>query len=317
MVNGALPVRPVNGVNVSSEIPLDYKRSRVDPMVNLALDLTRDIHAYGKWSTGYRSGGANSRSLSYARFDPETVSMFEIGLKSAFFDHKARLNLAAYTGSYKNVQLDFSGQYEDFVNGVRVVTTRTTTDTVNAPGTGRLKGFEAELTVAPVQGLVLSGSFAYNSVTIPDTVNPFKQTINGVIVSVNAPQRIYQVYTPKYSASGSIDYEIPYGGMTIKTHLDANYDGGFYGNYTDSLIDSTNRAVRVAQPKGDKGFIVNGRFSVADIDVGSGRKLAVSAWARNLFNEQHVFLISTSPTGGTQGFFNDPRTFGIDVNVKM
>ncbi len=315
-INGALPPG-ING-NPAAAIPLAYKQSRVDPLVNLSIDAARDVHIYGKWSSGYKSGGANSRSLNYASFKPETVSMFEVGAKTEFFDHKVRLNLAGYVGTYKGIQLDFSGQYEDFINGVRVVTTRTTTDTVNAPGSGRLKGVEAELTVAPTRGLTLSGSFAYNSVKIPDTVNPFKQTINGVVVTVNAAQRIYQVYTPEYSASGAIDYETPIGGAMLKAHLDANYDNGYYANYTDTLIDSTNRAVRVAQPKGDSAFVVNGRIAIADIDMGStGAKLTVSAWARNLFNEGHVFVKFFSPTGGNTGFFNDPRTFGFELNIKM
>jgi iron complex outermembrane receptor protein len=99
-------------------------------------DLNRDMHVYGKWSTGYKSGGANSRSLTYAPFNPETVSMFEIGAKTEFLDRHARLNVAAYTGSYKNIQLDFSAQYQQIVNGVLQSTTRTTTETANAPGTG-------------------------------------------------------------------------------------------------------------------------------------------------------------------------------------
>ena len=315
-INGTLPAG-ING-NPAAPIPLDYSASRVDPLVNLAIDASRDVHFYGKWSTGYKSGGANSRSLSYARFNPETVSMFEVGLKSEFWDRRARLNVAGYVGSYKNIQLDFSGQYEDFINGQRVVTTRTTTDTVNAPGTGRLKGVEAELTLAPTRGLTLSGSFAYNSVSIPDTVNPFKQTINGQIVTVNAPQRIYQVYTPEYSASGSIDYDIPIDGLTLRAHLDGNYDSGYYANYTDVLLNRFTRAVRVAQPKGDKALVFNGRIALADIAMGSSNaRLTVALWARNLFNEQHLFYKSSSPTGGTNGFFNDPRTFGVDVNIKM
>jgi iron complex outermembrane recepter protein len=315
-INGALPAG-ING-KPAAAIPLDYSASRVDPLVNLSIDASDDVHVYGKWSTGYKSGGANSRSLNYARFNPETVSMFEVGLKSEFFDRKARLNVAAYVGTYKNIQLDFSGQYEDFINGVRVVTTRTTTDTVNAPGTGRLKGVEAELTLAPTRGLTLSASFAYNSVKIPDTVNPFKQTINGQIVSVTASQRIFQVYTPEYSASGSLDYEVPLESFTIKAHVDANYDSGYYANYTDVLIDPLTRALRVAQPKGDKAFVVNGRIAVADIALGSSdSKLTLSLWSRNLLNEQHLFYKSSSPTGGVNGFFNDPRTFGIEANIKM
>lgn len=316
-INGARPTIPVNGVNVTGPIGLDASWSRVDPLVNLSADLSQDIMVYGRYSTGYRSGGANSRSLSYAAFDPETVSMYELGAKLELFDRHVRLNVAGYLGDYNDIQLDFSGQYEDFVNGVRVVTTRTTTDTVNAPGTGKVRGAEAELTIAPFDGLTLSASYAYNFVSIPDTVNPFPQTINGVVVSVTAPQRIYQVYTPANAASGSIDYEHDFGTFKLRAHMDGNYSDGFYANYTDALLDTRTRAVRVAQPLGDAAFVVNGRLSLVDFRLGSDSRLAVSAWARNLFNEQHVFYRFTSPTAGTQGFFNDQRTFGFDVTVSF
>jgi iron complex outermembrane receptor protein len=314
-INSAPPTIPVNGVNVTGPIPLKESWSRVDPLVNLAADISRDVHVYGKWSTGYKSGGANSRSLNYAAFNPETVSMFEVGAKTEFWDHKARFNIAAYTGTYKSIQLDFSGLYEDVINGVRVATTRTTTNTVNAPGKGRLKGVEAELTLAPVNGLTLTASYAYNSVKIPATVNPFPQT-GGVFITVPVP--IYQVYTPEHSASGSIDYEVPVGDVTLRAHLDGAYDSGYYANYTDVTYDPVTRAVRYAQPRGDAGLVFNGRIAIADIVMpGSGAKLTVSAWARNLFDEKHVFVKMGSPQAGVSGFFNDARTFGGEINFKF
>ena len=314
-VNGAAPIVPVNGVNVQAPVLLDYSKSRVDPLVNLAIDASKDIHFYGKFSTGYRSGGANSRSLSYAAFNPETIRMFEIGAKTEFLDHRARLNVAAYTGTYKNIQLDFSGLYQDVVNGVLVNTTRTTTNTVNAPSSGRVKGIEAELTLVPARGLTLSASYAYNSVTIPNTLNPFPQT-GGFFITVPIP--IYQSYTPEHSASGAIDYEAPVGDVTLRTHLDANYDSGYYANNTDVTYDAVTRAVRFAQPKGDKAFIVNGRIALADIAMpNSSAKVTVAFWVRNLFNEQHVFYKTGSPTAGLSGFFNDQRTFGGELNVKF
>ncbi len=314
-INGALPTIPVNGVNVTGAIPLNASWSRVDPLINLAVKPSDDILIYGKWSTGYKSGGASSRSLSYRGFNPETVSMFEVGAKAQFWDNKARLNIAAYTGTYKGIQLDFAGLYEDVINGVRVATTRTTLDVVNAPGTGRLKGFEAELTLAPVTGLTLSASYAYNSVKIPDTINPFPQT-GGVFITVPIP--IYQVYTPENSASASIDYSLPLDGFTLKAHFDGNYDSGYFANYTDAEYDPVTRAVRYAQPKGDKALVFNARLALADYELGSsGAMLTVAVWARNLFNEQHLFYKSGSPRGGVQGFFNDPRTFGVEANIKM
>lgn len=315
IVNNVAPILPVNGVNVQQPIGLDAHWSRIDPMVNLAVDVTRDVHVYGKWSTGYRSGGANSRATDYRPFDPETVSMFEIGAKTEFWDRRARLNIAAYTGTYKNMQLDFSGLYEDVVNGVRVTTTRTTTNTVNDPGKGKLKGIEAELTVAPASGLTLSASYAYNSVRIPDARNPFPQT-GGILITVPVP--IYQVYTPEHSASGAIDYAVPLDGASLRFHLDGNYDSGYYGAYTDSAYDPVTRAVTYKQPKGDPGLVFNGRIALADIDLANqGARLTVSAWSRNLFNEEHVFLKSGAPTSGVAGFFNEPRTFGGELNIKF
>ncbi|WP_242125740.1 TonB-dependent receptor [Sphingobium sp. Sx8-8] len=308
MVNNALPI---NRNGVSGAIPLDASWSRVDPMVNLAIDLTPDVHVYGKWSTGYKSGGANSRSQEYDAFNPETVSIFEVGAKTEFFDHHARFNVAAYAGSYKNIQVDFSRPYE--TGGVR--TTRTTTSTINAPGTGGLHGIEAELTVNPLEGLTLAASYSYQYVRIPATANPYPNAA-GVLSAIAVP--IYQTYTPRHSASGSIDYELPMDGFTLRAHLDGNYDSGFYANATDPVYAGPGAATNVYQPIGDKAFIANGRISVADIGLGQGdAKLSLALWARNLFNEQHLFYKSLSPTSGLSGFFNEPRTFGGEINMRF
>ncbi|MBA4356024.1 MAG: hypothetical protein C0409_15180, partial [Novosphingobium sp.] len=74
----------------------------------------------------------------------------------------------------------------------------------------------------------------------------------------------------------------------------------------------------LAQPKGDKAFIVNGRVALADIELGRGdARFTIAAWARNLFNEQHVFYKTASIERGVSGFFNESRTFGIEIGVKM
>ncbi|AOR75343.1 TonB-dependent receptor [Novosphingobium resinovorum] len=308
IVNNALPI---NRDGVSGPIGLDASWSRVDPMVNLAVDLSQDVHVYGKWSTGYKSGGANSRSQNYDAFNPETVSIFEIGAKTEFFDHHARFNIAAYAGTYKDIQVDFQRPYE--TGGVR--TTRTTTSTINAPGTGGLHGIEAELTVNPLAGLTLGASYSYQYVNIPATVNPYPNAA-GVVSTVAVP--IYQSYTPRHSASGTLDYELPMNGYTVRAHLDGNFDSGFYANVSDPVYTGPGAASNVYQPKGDKAFIVNGRLAVGDIAVGSGdAQLTFAVWARNLFNEQHVFYKALSPTSGLNGFFNEPRTFGGEMNIRF
>ena len=84
------------------------------------------------------------------------------------------------------------------------------------------------------------------------------------------------------------------------------------------LVDPVTRAVRYAQPKGEKALIFNGRIAFADIDIGaSDAKLTVAVWARNLFNQEHLFYKGGAPRSGVQGFFNEPRTFGVEAKIKM
>jgi iron complex outermembrane receptor protein len=310
IINGALPV--VNGVSAARKLNTSW--DRFDPLVNLSYDLSRDVMLYGKYSSGYKSGGANSRSLFYSAFNPETVTMFEAGAKTQFFDNRVRLNVAAYTGTYKDIQLDFSAQYQqiDPVTGALLTTLRTTTETTNAPGQGDLSGFEGEFTYAVMQGLTVSASYAHTVVDIPATKNPFRQS-NGQLITVPIP--IYQVYTPEDSASFAVDYEHPFMDAKIMVHLDANYDGGYYANYTDVAYDPITRAVTVPQPKGDKGVVVNGRLALANYPLG-GSMATISLWGRNVLNEEHLFYKSRSVTSGVSGFYNEPRTFGVELNLK-
>lgn len=284
-VNGAVPT--VNGV--TAVVPFRVRSDRFDPMVNLAVDLARHVIVYGKYSTGYKAGGANSRSLTYRSFSPESIKTFEIGAKTEFLDNRVRLNLAAYTGKYQNVQIDF--------NAVIPGANRGTLETTNTEGSGRVKGVEADLTLAPARGLTLTGSYAYTYVRLPPAPNPF--------VVGTPPVRVFPLYTPDHAASGAIDYALPLGRATIFAHLDANYANRQYTSSSDPT-------------RSDKSFIVNGRLSLGDIALNDGgATLRVSLWSRNLFNEAHLFLNNRNSALGNYAIFNEPRTFGVEGNIKL
>ena len=313
VVNNALPVD-----QFGKSVILGFSKSwsRVDPMINVALDLTPDVQVYGKWSTGYKSGGANSRSLSYKAFNPEEVTMFELGAKTEFWDHRARFNIAAYTGDYKDVQIDFSAPYYSFDANGNVITsastTRTTTDTVNVPGQGRVSGVETEFTIAPMEGLTLSASYTYAYVHLPASINPFPTFVPGVgMVIATTPIGLYQEYTPEHAATAAIDYVRPFENFMLRAHLDGNWDSGSYG--TDRDPSPVLKAI-----KSQSGLVFNGRISIADIGLsGSDAKLSLSLWGRNLFDEEHLYTRSTSATSGIGGAFNEPRTFGLEFKVRM
>lgn len=314
---GALTV--INNMPFTGGV-LNYKNSRFDPMVTLALDAAQGINLYAKYSTGFRSGGANSRSGSFRQFAPERVKAYEVGAKTDLLDHHVRLNLAAYIMDRGGTQIDF-----DYVDTNRFLAdgvtpnpffNKHTEETANAPGNSRIKGFEAELTVRPVKGLTLGASYAYTDVKVPATPNPLAGPLLGV------PYQVFSVYTPKNAVSGSFEYELPLdaGGTTLRLHMDANYADPTYSFQNEPVLT-------------ESSFIVNASIALADIPLASnGTKATISLWSRNLFNEHHIYRRSNAndaPTVNNDGSlnysgvlgdyanFNPPRTFGVEATMKF
>ncbi len=278
----------VNGANVN--FTFDFEDDRFDPTVIVAYDATDDIHLYGKWGTAYRAGGANSRSVSYRAFGPEEVETFEAGFKSEFWENRARLNVAAYETRYKDIQIDFSATNLNNSN-------RGTIETVNAPGRGKIKGFEIDAQVAPVEGLTLSLGFAQTIGKLPLAANPFA---NGRL------QAVYIVYTPKNAYTAAVDYAYPLSFGTLRAHLDASIADGYRAQSGEATLT-------------DDSAVVNGRLSIADIEVADTARMQVALWARNLFDEAHTIVESRAAAAAAGGFgiFNEPRTFGLDVTFEF
>jgi len=299
---------------VPTNYVLDYDHERFDPMVTLAFDPSQNIDFYAKYSTGYRSGGANDRSSDFSAFGPETVKSYEIGSKMDLFDHRVRLNLAGYIMDRTGTQIDFD--YIDpnvFIPGTSTPNPNLnvhTQNTANAAGLTKIRGVEADLTVRPVAHLTLGASYAYTYTHVPPTPNPNPDPVGAAPGTIHGKlTQVYIVYTPENAASGFIDYEIPVGGgdTKVRFHIDANYADADHSFDSESLMT-------------DSSFIVNGRLALADIPMSDhGQKLTVSVWARNLLDEQHIYRIDNANAKvlGYYANFNAPRTFGGEVAVSF
>lgn len=78
--------------------------SALTPKLGLEIRPRENVMLYGAVTAGYKSGGYNSISLQPA-FDEETVTSFEIGIKSSVADRKVRINAAAFHYDYDDLQV--------------------------------------------------------------------------------------------------------------------------------------------------------------------------------------------------------------------
>jgi iron complex outermembrane receptor protein len=284
--NGRLLI--LNGA--PSSLAFDDSWSRFDPMVTVAYDLRDSTMVYGKWSTGFRAGGANSRSLTYRPFAPEEVSAFELGLKSQFWDDRARVNVALFDAEINDKQVDFFFP-------LATNATRTVSDTTNATTSTTSRGLELELALVPIDDLTLSLNYTLTDVDPLDAPNPY--------VAGNPLVRVLPLYAPENAGSVALDYLIPVGATKLRFHIDGNWSDGFF-------------ASEVEQTLTDSSFIVNSRLALAEVQLaGSGASAEFSLWARNLLDEKFLFYRSVNPTLGDVGIFNEPRTYGIEARVRF
>lgn len=125
--------------------------SNFSPKAGIQLHPNDDLLIYGSWSKGYKTGGYTTR-LSNPQgnfapdFDEEKATTYEVGVKSTLLDRKLQINAAAFTTSYRDLQLNIQIG---------------TSPTIDNAGSARIKGFEVEVTAAPAEGLTVTGSLGY------------------------------------------------------------------------------------------------------------------------------------------------------------
>lgn len=288
------------GALLPTPITNEAKADRFDPALSLKLEVAPDVNIYGRYARGFRDGGANVRSDIFSAFKLETLTSYEVGLKSQFLDRRVTLNMAAFHNTLKNFQLQVQ------------------TDPANRPGTGdtmnlpfslKMKGIEGELSVRPLDGLSISASGTYLDspgtyfvgiealapnqlgVFIPNvTYNPVTGMVpdaatvaahpNSTIIGAN------MAFAPKWSWSLGGDYKVPvHNDIKLRLHADWTKSTNFY---TSAVRHLTPVANGTATPKPtynrpSSTNSVNLRIAAVDIPVDFGT-VEIAFWGKNVFN---------------------------------
>ena len=262
----------------------EYKKTRPTYLAGVNYRPTDDILLYGKYSTGFVSGG----SVSGVTFDPETVKAWEAGAKADMLDKRLRVNAAVYKASYKSLQAVIAG----FNIG------RPDLGTLIADqGDLKTKGFELEATALPMRGLTLGAGLGYTDVELTTTFPPFIASGN-----TNATLR------PKWTANLSAQYETEplFNEARLMFRADASWKDKVR-TLGESVLPAAYEPIRFS----DSSWLVNARVALRNITVSRG-DIEVALWAKNLTdNDEPMFPINFTFLGSTS--YQPARTFGIDV----
>jgi outer membrane receptor protein involved in Fe transport len=156
--------------------------------------MSTDAMLYARVATGYRAGGPNPRALNLPpTTSADTLTNYELGLKTQFLTGRAQVNVAAFRIDWRDIQQSVT------LGGIG-----STSNTGNAVS----QGFELETVWLPVEGLRIGVNAAYSDAKL---TAPAAGVAAGRLGN-----------TPRWSTSAVLDYE-----FTLAQRWTAHFGGGW------------------------------------------------------------------------------------------
>lgn len=203
-----------------------FKDNHVDYRAVLQYQWTPGLMTYASIATGFKGGGINPRPAYPSQvqpFAPETLTAYEAGLKSDWFDRRLQANLSLFENKYRDVQ-------RSVTSGCTLGPGETSCLLYVNAGSGRLRGAELELQVHPFGGLSIDGSVSYLEFKYTE-ISPQAATA-GVESWMTAP------FAPKVKSSVGLQYEIDVGAAgSITPRVDFSHQTGFYNNAVNNFLN--------------------------------------------------------------------------------
>lgn len=203
------------------DYPVEFSADRVDYRATVNYHWSDDLITYVQASTGFKGGGINPRPFFTTQalpFEEETLTAYELGVKSQLFDGRVVLNGAAFLNRMKDVQgtLLRCDQFSPFPGAPCAMTANI--------GDADIKGVELEAKIRPVDALMFEVSAGWLDFEYQD-VNPATAVTLDMI----------SVYTPEITIAAGLSYEIDLGNAgTLTPRVDYNYRSEIYADAVNS-----------------------------------------------------------------------------------
>jgi iron complex outermembrane receptor protein len=259
------------------------------PKLGLNYRISDQVFTYASASRGYKSGGYNAADLT--PFDPETLTAYEVGIKSDLWDNRLRFNASAFYYDYENIQI------QQFNNLGIIIS--------NVPE-AEARGGEIEITAIPSDewqfdlGIALLdteyGDFVSTRDTFITASVPMQQQANasGGTLSENIKGNSFNV-APEVTVNFTAQYFQNFDAGSITYRLDYYWqDDEYYNQYNDAnmkqdayhLVDAS---ATFTSNKGDWQFVLYGK---------------------NLTDTEYASYAYDFSNLGTAFSINPPRTYG-------
>ena len=288
------------GIGQLVDAPVTTKESSTTPKVQLDYHINPDVMVYTTAAKGFRPGGLvpsvpaalcatqlpTGVTVDQTRqFKSDSLWNYELGIKSAWFDHRLTLDAAAFYVDWKNIQqlilLGCGFQYR-----------------ANA-GAATSKGGEIELNARPIQPLQITAGIGYQNAKISES-------------SPDSPQQpgdpVFEV--PDVTANASVTWTQPvWGSDRIVPSIDYAYVGR---SFSANNLSGVNGFSTRERPGYD---VLNARVALEHGDW----ELAMVC--KNLTN-QHANLadsrsIGAETAGRPRLVTNQPQTIGLEFRAHF
>ncbi len=290
----------LNNKEVSGKIALDYQ----------AKD---NILYYGSLTQGFKGGGFNGGLVSdlanyptRAEYKPETLTAFELGLKSALFDGSMQLNMAAFIYDYQDAQV-FNGT-ADPVFGLPQ-------NVVENADSLKLYGLDIDLTWQASTALFIQAGLGYTHSEFDEyqfSVPAGGGTLSFANISGETPQN-----TPEINANILATY-------TLNLEQNGSLSAQIDGSYQSEIFFSNGKVLTPGDPQSydrnkalsQSGYSLwNARLSWRN----TAESLELSIWGKNLADKQYrAYMFDLKDLiGANQIMRGVPRTYGIDAKYSF
>lgn len=256
---------------------------------------------YGTWSNGFKSGFQEPFGLDgLSVVEPEELENRELGIKIDALEQSLRVNIAAYSMTFKNMHL------------ITVNVDSNNTLVVGSQNAGEsvIEGAELEVVWFPSADAVLNFTYSSNDYRFEEFMdNDLKSlALRGERVPIDRSDEDFAV-SPDTTASLGFQYLIDtrYGLFTPR--VDISYKSEIYLGLDRGAWESAKE--NKANAYADAYFLVDARVKW-DLDRDD---LSVSFYAKNLLDERYdIGAVSAGDSIGTfTRVLGDPRTYGIEM----